>query len=508
MASISPSTLYGNTVKISGVSGTSGVRIMVVLSISNVSGNSYTIKYSLRSDWVNVSSGYDPWMRTRGAYLNLGGTRVATVGKTEAHDGTVLASGSVKLSGSSFSVSAGLKDNYDGAPYVSTISDTVSVSGLITYYTVTFDLNGGTRTGGGALSQRVQRGGSATPPTCSRTGYTFGGWSGSYTNVTSNRTVTATWDRIQYTVTYNANGGTGAPASQSKPYGSSITLSSSKPTKTVKLTYNANGGQVTPASKNVAMVFKEWNTKSDGSGTSYDPGDTYSTNANLTLYAIWEAGPIGTLPTPTYTDCRFLNWSTSVSGTPEVTASTKISKATTIYASWAYGIIYHWDEELGVYQGPADQEKMYNVNIQLSTITPTMTPEGGESGGTNPGDATDVKEFLGWNTTKGALSVKYNPGDTYTENKPLNLYPVWEQAIYTVTFDLNGGTYTGGGALVQQVPWGGSAVLPNDPTRKNRKFWGWTGGDWTDVRGDLTITATWDSSAVWIMTKNGWEPYM
>lgn len=34
--------------------------------------------------------------------------------------------------------------------------------------------------------------------------------------------------------------------------------------------------------------LKEWNTKPDGTGVSYQPGDTYSENADLTLYAIWE----------------------------------------------------------------------------------------------------------------------------------------------------------------------------------------------------------------------------
>lgn len=60
-------------------------------------------------------------------------------------------------------------------------------------YTVTFDLAGGTRTGGGALVQTVAHGSSATAPTCTRLGYNFVGWSGNYTNVTSDRTITAIW---------------------------------------------------------------------------------------------------------------------------------------------------------------------------------------------------------------------------------------------------------------------------------------------------------------------------
>jgi len=68
------------------------------------------------------------------------------------------------------------------------------------YHTVTFDLAGGTRTGGGELVQSVPDGGAATAPTASRSGYTFGGWDKSFSNVTTDMTVTAQW-------TQNSTGG-------------------------------------------------------------------------------------------------------------------------------------------------------------------------------------------------------------------------------------------------------------------------------------------------------------
>lgn len=72
-----------------------------------------------------------------------------------------------------------------------------------------------------------------------------------------------------YTVSYNANGGTGAPASQTKTYGTNLTLSSTIPTR-------------------AGYAFKGWATSSTGA-VAYPAGGTYTANSAITLYAVWEA---------------------------------------------------------------------------------------------------------------------------------------------------------------------------------------------------------------------------
>ncbi|MCL2457160.1 MAG: InlB B-repeat-containing protein, partial [Defluviitaleaceae bacterium] len=62
--------------------------------------------------------------------------------------------------------------------------------------TVTFELAGGTRTGGGALFQRIAYGRDAVPPQVSRAHHAFDGWDGDYTNVTTDRTITALWTAL------------------------------------------------------------------------------------------------------------------------------------------------------------------------------------------------------------------------------------------------------------------------------------------------------------------------
>ena len=97
-----------------------------------------------------------------------------------------------------------------------------------------------------------------------------------------------TWE---HTVSYNANGGTGAPDNQKKIYGSVLTLSSVLPTRD-------------------GYVFMGWATSSAGD-VAYMPGSTYGADADVTLYAVWQIAYIK----PTITGLTALRCDSS--GTPK-----------------------------------------------------------------------------------------------------------------------------------------------------------------------------------------------
>ena len=87
-----------------------------------------------------------------------------------------------------------------------------------------------------------------------------------------------------YTVTFNANGGSGtAPGAQTVNAGGSVTLPS--------------GSGLTKS----GFTFGGWNTNTSGTGSNYNAGSTYTPAANITLYAKWGTTTITTPPTYTVT---------------------------------------------------------------------------------------------------------------------------------------------------------------------------------------------------------------
>lgn len=247
-------------------------------AVTRTSATQYTVK--INASWETYYSGAQT---NYGMTASSGGSSV-TLNKfgTKASSGSGSFTGTYSISG----YGAGVKtitvtfknfntDNGDSA--TKTVSFGVTVPAW-TSYTITYNANGGT---GAPSAQTKWKNAtltlSTTKPT--RTGYSFQGWAtsasgsvvyaagASYTTNAST-TLYAVWKANTYTVTYNANGGTGAPSSQIKTYGVSLTLSTTKPTRT-------------------NYTFVGWGTSASATTATYFAGGTYSNNANVTLYAVW-----------------------------------------------------------------------------------------------------------------------------------------------------------------------------------------------------------------------------
>ena len=148
--------------------------------------------------------------------------------------------------------------------------------------TVTYDANGGYNP---PMEQKAGHTSTVninfTPPT--RTNYEFLGWStnsfavepeytatgtNSFVMGTNNVRLYAIWKLNNFTVSYNANGGTGAPGNQIKKGGETLMLSSIKPTK-------ANS------------VFLGWTARNGSNTVDYAAGASYTNDSDVVLYAVW-----------------------------------------------------------------------------------------------------------------------------------------------------------------------------------------------------------------------------
>lgn len=220
--------------------------------------------YSITIDGSNSGS-RSCTFNSRGGYVTIGSyTKRVTMDK----------SGQAKTINISAALNTGI------SPSSISGSTSYTLPAVTWQWTVSYNANGGS---GEPASQTKIYGSnltlSSTKPT--RTGYMFLGWStsssatnatyqpgGSYTSNTG-ATLYAVWKINTYTVSYNANGGSGEPTSQIKTYGLNLTLSSTKPTRT---NYN----------------FKGWSTDKSATTPTYLAGGVYTVDAAVTLYAVWE----------------------------------------------------------------------------------------------------------------------------------------------------------------------------------------------------------------------------
>ena len=271
-------------------------------------------------------------------------------------------------------------------------------------------------------------------------------------------------DPISYTISYNANGGSEAPGSQTKTHGTDLKLSSTKPTRKG---YN----------------FSKWTTGKDGSGTSYAPGAIYNANASITLYAQW----ISACRWATADACQKANPGYMCKSTGTDGACWDVDKPST------YTISYNANGGSGA---PGSQTKTHGTDLKLSNTKPTR------SGYT----------FVNWNTKSDGSGTNYASGATYNTNANITLYAIWKTnssggdttTKYTVSYNANGGSGTPSNQTKTQ---GTNLVLSSTkPTRSGYTFVNWnTKGDGTgksyapgatySTDANLTLYAIWKTNA-------------
>lgn len=343
---------------------------------------------SVTLTWVleYVAHGFAFYIGSRSYSVVINGSTVGSgtfaasgiTGTAEIARGTKTINKTTSAQNISFSMSFAFNGSWNGV-----YGGTKSASGSISVaakpsYKITYNANGGS----GAPSAQTKWYGvnltlSRSKP--SRTGYSFLGWSTSSTATTAtysagatytanvSDTLYAVWKANTYTIKFNANGGSGAPANQTKTYGKTLTLSSTKPTRT---NYN----------------FKGWGTSASSTTVAYAAGARYTKNEAVTLYAIWELAYTSPRITELTSDRCTSNGSASEEGTyglvkfkwetDKAVTEIRIFYKKTTDSGW-YSITVTASGTSGtvnkVIGGSFDTEYLYNVAVSVSDSSGNTT---------------------------------------------------------------------------------------------------------------------------------------
>ena len=302
-------------------------------------------------------------------------------------------------------------------------------------------------------------------PTPVRTGYIFLGWTGEGITEpqktmeipqgsTGDRTYTANWQVIEYTVTLDVSGGDPLDP----------------------ITYTVETPVILPTPTSTGYTFLGWTGEGETTpqptvvlpkGTTGDK--TYTANWEVNIYAITldtsggnaldnirytvKSDPI-ILPTPTRNGYEFVGWTGEGITTPQT--SVKIPKGSTgnrtYTANWK---VIEYTITLDTNGGPAVSPIKYTVEDSFTLPYPLR-----------PG-----YEFVGWTLDGSGMLPAMPLIIYYGTTGDLRYKAEWRLAEYTITMDLDGGS---GQEKVVYTMTDEEFELPT-PTRNGYEFVGWTG---------------------------------
>ena len=443
-------------------------------------------------------------------------------------------------------------------------------------YSVSYVLGGGTNAENNPTSYTIESGAiTLTAPT--REGYTFAGWYDAEENgnlvteiaagSTGNITLYARWTANEFTVTFEANGGTLAEGegSQSVVYGGTATAPAALTREGyVFVGWFAESSETafdfsTAITADIELTAK-WELAKYS--VSYVLGGGTNAENNPTSYTI-ESGAI-TLTAPTREGYTFAGWYDAEENGNLVTEIAAGSTGNiTLYARWTANEFTVTFEANGgtLAEGEGSQSVVYGATA-TAPAAPTREgyvfvgwyAEGSETAfDFSTAITADIELTAKWELAKYSVSYVLG-GGTNAENNPtsytiesgaitltaptregytfagwydaeengnlvteiaagstgnITLYARWTANEFTVTFEANGGTLAEGEA-VQTVTVGGTVAYV-EPVRENYLFVGW----FTDealaerydfnkvVTGDITLYAKWRLQVVTGTTADG-----
>ena len=319
-----------------------------------------------------------------------------------------------------------------------------------------------------------------------RTGYTFAGYNtasngsgiayqvGSSLYVTADITLFAMWTTTPVqlcTVMYHPNGGIGTEAAYQVPRNT--------PHIIPDLGYTRPG-----------YNFAGYNTASNGTGTTYQIGDTIYVATDTTLFAMWTPAPI-----PLHTVRYHPNGGSGTETAYQVPANTNHTVFDQGFTRSGYTFV-GWNRSSDGTETMYQDGDVINVatDITLFAIWEIMqfTITYSSNGGNEPdrtytvdafsnhtifdqGFTRDGYTFVEWNTWADGTGNALDNGHIFWVYTDVTLYAQWSSnaPTFTVTYDANGGT----GGLIDEIPAGSDHFIKTAQETNvhnlPQSFWFW-----------------------------------
>ena len=340
-------------------------------------------------------------------------------------------------------------------------------------YTLTWNFDGGKENATGYTSGTVKFGAAINKPSedPTKTGYTFAGWSEKIpkTMPANNLTVKAQWKVVNYSISYNLNGGTDEGNPNSYTVESDFTLKN--PTKEGYTFAGWSGTDISGTEKAVTIKNATGNREYTANWTANQYTITFNTDGGSEVESITQDyGTTITKPAnPTKEGYTFTGWDMEI-------PKTMPAGDMTIKAKWKinrYTITF--DTDGGSEIAPITQD--YGTEI-TAPANPTKTGY----------------TFDGWDAEIPTTMPANN----------LTITAKWKINKYTVTFK-------DGDKVVKsaEMNYGSAIAAPKDPDKEGYTFKGWQGytDNMTLPAHDVTFTAQWTINQYTLTFKNGETVY-
>ena len=374
-----------------------------------------------------------------------------------------------------------------------------------TKYSLAWDANSGTITGGTAAGSYAE-GASLTAPTVTAapTGYSFSKWRDVTNNVDFNGTMPA--NNVTYTAQWTA-----------KTY--TVNLNNQSATTAGQTSVTATYGQVMPSIASnlpakTGHTFGGYFTETNGGGTKYYNADgtsaaNWAVDVNpSTLYAQWTANTYevsfsagdgsGTAmenQTFSYDETKPLTGNTYTG--PAVTVTYNYNGAdggNSIPSATVNGAFYRWTDGVNTYE---DEEEVSNLTTENGATVALTAIWGFYEEITLPSPTKTGYTFDHWEYGEAPIFLIADAGEEFTLEEDVTMTAQWNTVTYNLTYNgLEGATNTNPAETYTIET--ATITLADPGERAGYNFTGWTcGGEAiTEITlgstGDKTITANWE----------------